>query len=189
MIEQVMKQRDVPALHWGDGPMQACEIDVKHCVFRCVPSWFSLPATAVRELRLAPDLVAVPGSHAALAGLCHVHSEFLPVLRLNVLLDDQPAVNSQDEKLLVISGSGRNWALLITDVVALESLETLVDPNAPVTNQQLAAVRGTATYRDQIVRVVDPGALYRHIQETLNSCWNDLVPSFSHSDETTRGQR
>ena len=183
MIEQATQRPNVLAPDRAGGA--ASEIDAKHCVFRCAGNWFSLPATAVRELRLAPERVAVPGSPAELAGLCHLRSEFLPVLRLNVLLGGPASGRSDDQKLLVIAGSSCNWALLITDVVALESLETLVDPSAPVTGRQSAAVRGTATFRDQIVRVIDPAALHRHIQETLDSCWNRLVPSLSQADSTT----
>lgn len=187
MIEQASKQPPTAITDRGEG--QAFDVDAKHCVFRCAGSWFSLPATAVRELRLAPEPVPVPGSHAALAGLCHARSEFMPVLRLNVLLDDGPPKDHEDQKLLVLTGSAGHWALLITEVVALEALETLVDPNVPVIGRPSAAVRGTASYGDQIVRVIDPGALQRHIQETLDSCWNNLVPSLSEPDETVGGQQ
>ena len=163
------------------------DLDTKHCVFRCAGSWFSVPATAVRELRLAPSRVSVPGAPAALAGVCHVRSEFLPVLRLNVLLGDT-ADGAGESQLLVLTGSSGHWALLVTEVVALESLETLADPSSPGTHRRpaamrSAAIRGTATYGDQIVQVIDPAALYRHVQDTLNRCWNDLIPSSSRAND------
>jgi chemotaxis signal transduction protein len=64
---------------------------VTHCVMRRGASWFAFPAEKVREVLFRPPLLAVPHSDPLLAGLCHVRSEFFPVLRLDALLVDDPA--------------------------------------------------------------------------------------------------
>ena len=76
----------------------------KHCVFRSGTSWFSLPAVSVREITIAPDLVPVPQCHASLAGLCHLRSEFIPVISLAALLDIDASVGSPIQNKLMVEG-------------------------------------------------------------------------------------
>lgn len=161
----------------------------KQCVFRVGSSWFSLLATAVREVTMAPDLVRVPGSHPALAGLCHVRNEFVPVVLLGPLLGDAADAQPAARKMLVLSGSAGNWALLVEEVVALESLETLIDPDARSSDVGASAVMGTATCRDQVVRVLDPNSLYRRAEELLRSCWTSLIQTLDDASAAHRGQQ
>lgn len=149
----------------------------KHCVFRCGNSWYSVPAVAVREISVAPKLVRVPDSHRSLAGLCHLRSEFVPVLSLGTLLDGEGLETAHDhDRLLVLSGSSV-WALLIVEAAALESLETIVTPEARMDDVRISAVLGTAMYRDQIVRVLNPNNLYRLAQQALEECWRRPQPA------------
>lgn len=161
----------------------------KHCIFRCDSSWFSLLATSVREVTIATDMVRVPGSHSALAGLCHVRSEFMPVLFLNSLLGDNRSERSKDRKLLVISGSGGPWALSVDEVIAIESLETLINPDDRFDDVRYAAVMGTATSHGQVVRVLDPNNLFRLAQDAMHGFWQDLVKPLNQSTTTTRSHR
>ena len=143
----------------------------KHCVFRCGTSWFSVPAVSVREISIAPGLVRVPDCHQSLAGLCHLRSEFVPVLSLGTLLGvDDTDISHSHDRLLLMGGSSQ-WALLIAEAAALESLETIVTPEARMDDTKLTAVMGTAMYRDQIVRVLNPNSLYRLAQQALEDLW------------------
>lgn len=143
----------------------------KHCLFRSGPSWFSVPAISVREISISPELVRVPDCHPALAGLCHLRSEFIPVLLLNSLLDIDTLVHSQPHnKLVVINGQG-GWALLIAEAAALESLETLVTPEARSDDLNQSAIMGTSMYRGQVVRVLDPTRVYQLAQRVLEQFW------------------
>lgn len=159
----------------------------KHCVFRVGSSWFSLLATAVREVTMAPDMVRAPGSHAALAGLCHARNEFIPVVQLAPLLGDAADRDAPAGKMLVLSGSAGNWALLIDEVIALESLETLVNPDARPGDIGSTTVIGTATCRSRVVRVLDPNSLYRRAEELLRSCWMSLMQPFDDASTAKRG--
>lgn len=156
----------------------------KHCVFRIGNNWFSLPATAIQEITPAADLVPVPGSHGALAGICHCRSEFIPVLRLESILGKSCGNHGETLKLLVIKNASGNWALLIDDVIALESLETLIYPEHR-DHAWHAAVLGTATCRDQVVRVLDPGGVFRIAQNELCESWNSLVAPHHKSRSKT----
>lgn len=177
MSTVTLPRRDItnPELETGD----------KHCVFRVGEGWFSIPATAVQEITLASEIVRVPGSHALLAGLCHVRSEFVPVLQLNALLQEAVIESDADQKLLVIEGTGGHWALLIDDVVALESLETLIHPDQRF-DGSASPILGTATCRDQIVRVLDPNGVFRLSQKSLLDSWAVFTESRHQPRSTAR---
>lgn len=158
----------------------------KHCIFRCDQSWFSLPAIAVREIAVAPDLVGVPNCHGSLAGLCHLRSEFIPVVSLPQLLSvESPETNELQSNLLVINGSSV-WAIRIAEAAALESLETLVSPDLRMDDMTPSPVTGTAMFRDQIVRVLDPVSVLRMAQQSLERGWQSTKVS-THVSQQPQG--
>ncbi len=144
----------------------------KHCVFRSGTSWYSVPAVAVREITIAPQLVSVPQSHASLAGLCHLRSEFIPVISLSSILEvDDQAIDQPNNKLMVLNGTSV-WALLIAEAAALESLETILAPESRLDDSHQSPVMGTAMFNEQILRVLDPNRLFRLAQQTLETSWH-----------------
>ena len=146
----------------------------KHCVFRSGTCWYSLPAVSVREITIAPQFVAVPHSHSSLAGLCHLRSEFVPVISLSSLLEiEDRQVSQPNNKLMVLNGASV-WALLIAEAAALESLETILAPESRMDDSHQSPVMGTAMFNDQILRVLDPNRLFRLAQQTLETTWNRL---------------
>ena len=166
--------------------------DDKHCVFRIGSAWFSIPAMAVREILPTSSIVSVPASHPSLAGVCHVRSEFIPVLRLAALLQESDEGTRENQKMLVIEGAGGRWALLMDEVVALESLETLIHPDyrPEVTHSPTprSPVLGTATCRNQIVRVLDPNGVFRLAQEFLLDSWQLLTETRRPTNSTARSE-
>jgi chemotaxis signal transduction protein len=145
----------------------------KHCVFRSGATWYSLPAISVREITIAPAMVNVPLSHRALAGLCHLRSEFIPVLLLSTLLEiEDQRITQSNNKLMVMNGTSSTWALLIAEAAALESLETIMSPESRLDDSHQSPVMGTAMFHDQIVRVLDPNRLFRLAQQMLDSTWS-----------------
>lgn len=161
----------------------------KHCVFRCDRSWFSLPAISVREITIAPELVRVPNCHRSLAGLCHLRSEFIPVLSLTQLISAEDTQSTESHgKLLVINGSSV-WAMQIAEAAALESLETLVAPEARMDDLQPTPVTGTAMFREHIVRVLDPMIIYQMAQQSLQSLWRAAANPIRHIHQEQGSQR
>lgn len=154
----------------------------KHCVFRSGVSWFSLPAVSVREITIAPDLVRVPQCHPSLLGLCHLRSEFIPVISLTSLLDVDGSQSPAQNKLMVINGNCV-WSLLIAEAASLESLETIVAPEARMDDVMQSPVMGTAMYRDKIVRVLDPVSIFRLAQQALEGVWNGAQPLHPHAPQ------
>lgn len=143
----------------------------KQFVFRTGALWFSVPATAVREVTIAPQWVSVPGCHPSLQGLCHLRSEFIPVIALQQLLDlDGIAANERQDKLIIFGGR-ISWAIPVIEAAALESLETLITPELRQEDAHPNLIMGTAIFRDQIVRVLDANAILRLAQKSLEESW------------------
>ncbi len=143
----------------------------KHCVFRSDDHWYSVPAVSIREIVTAPSVMPVPECHEALAGLCHLRSDFVPVLSLRALLESgRPGSADPQDNLLVFSH--RNpWALLISGSAGLESVETIVsqESSLPHTNNP---VIGTAMSQDRVVRVLNPNTLLKKARLALESFWS-----------------
>lgn len=161
----------------------------KHCIFRYDQSWFSLPAISVREIVIAPDLVGVPNCDKALAGLCHLRSEFVPVISLTQLLGAGANQSAGAHGNLMVINSGSVWAMLIDEAAALESLETLVTPDNRIDDMDPTPVTGTAMFRDQIVRVLDPNVVFRMARESLEDYWRGAPNSVRDSHREQGSQR
>ena len=143
----------------------------KHCVFRSGDCWFAVPAVAVRQIAIAPELVRVPHCHRALIGLGRLRGEFVPVVALGTLLEMAQANDlSEPDCLLVFEGSCV-WSLLISESAALESLEIIVSQEAPGENTSNVVI-GTAMYKDRIVRVLNPNSLLAIAQHAFDQHWN-----------------
>ncbi len=152
-------------------PLSALSASDKHCIFRSGETWFSVPAISVREIAIAPEMVRVPNCHPALGGLCHLRSEFVPIVVLNALLDiDCSSVAQPHNKLMVFHGHNV-WALLIAETAALQSSETLITPETRNDDAHPFAIMGTSMYRNQIVRVLDPSRVFRLAQQVIEDFW------------------
>lgn len=145
----------------------------KYCVFRQGGSFFGLPATCVLEVAEDPGVSSVPGSDSVLAGLCHLRNEFLAVLDLRALAGENE--NDLDEQqLLVISGSNGPWAVLVDRVVGLESLEVSISQDIHSADDWSAAMIGSATLRNQVIRILEPSRVYRLADTILRHSWTKM---------------
>lgn len=144
------------------------EVGDKYCIASCGETWFAFPAVVVREVAVRPRVVPVPQSNRVLSGLCHLRNEFLPVLRASVLLGLDDTVES-DERMIVMTGVDGPWGLLVDSVAALEPLEISYVHDWESADAWSSSMTGTASYRDQIVQVLDPEVLHRFIVDQLKS--------------------
>ena len=158
------------------------ELSAKHCIFRSGTGFFALTATSVREVSMAPPLVRIPHAPDSLSGLCHIRSEFVPVIHLASVVGNQQTageIQRTSKQLLVLTSSVGPWALLIDQVLAIESVETHVDPTHQNTGHRneghLAPILGTASYASHVVRVLNPTALHRVVAQSLDSQWSSLA--------------
>lgn len=158
------------------------ELGNKHCIFQCGESNNAISATSVREVTQAPTLVPVPRCPPALAGLCHIRSEFIPVVYLPPLVGDRESSSRGSRQLLVLSSTIGPWALMIDRVLAIDTIETHVDADHR-TEGQRSALLGTATYKSTVVRVLDPQALHQLVQQSRHQQWDPAADQ----QPTTRG--
>ena len=153
----------------ADDPSTASSETVQHFLFRCSESWFAVPATSVRELTIAPEIVSVPGCHDALSGLCRQQSEFIPVIALDALLDFD-AVDANEEMNQLLTLSGQNvWAFRINEAAGLETLDTVASPEPTGGDMSSYGIVGTAKLGERFVKVLNPDQLYQRTDEVLKS--------------------
>ncbi len=160
----------------------------KHFLFRCGQAWFSVPAIAVREVTITPEVVSVPGCHPAIEGLCRQQSEFIPVISLAALLDLETTDTMHDHNQLMTLCGNNVWAIRIAEALALESLETLSSPEIRQDDSASSPIIGTAVQGDQIVRVLNPERLYQLTNQALEIQWSGR-PTASHPAFATSGDQ
>ena len=171
---------------------QPCE---SYCVLRVGASWFALPALAVREICPAGKPVRLPDSPALLAGIVHLRNEFLAVVRLDDLAGEGEGETQPERQLLVLSGPNSPWAVLVDEVAALAPLEVSVDGEAKTPDSWAAVVLGSATFRERVVRALDPNRLHRLAEQELSREWDRLgtpsvvVPARSALEGVDPGRR
>jgi chemotaxis signal transduction protein len=140
----------------------------KYCVVRARGEGFAVPASAVREVLSDVTLVPLPHISSLLAGVCHVRSEFLPVIRLSALFDPTAADSQASNHVVIVQGHNGPWALLVDEALALTALEPSLSIEPPSGGDAGPdAVIGTATFGDRIVRVLDVSATYRWAEKQL----------------------
>ena len=147
------------------------ETSSKHCIFQYGNSLFAILATAIREITHAPLLVRVPQSPSSLGGVCHLRSEFVPVIQLGPLLGAGDFQATPSAQLLILDSALGAWALMIDRAIAIETIEAHVD-TVPRDDGQRSAVLGTATYQAEIVRVLDPQALLQLVHQSGHRQWD-----------------
>ncbi len=124
-----------------------------HCIFRHGGAWLAFPATSIRQVMACPQMVSVPRTPATIIGLCHVRSEFIPVLTLDALICERS--RSDDGILLIIDDSDGPWGVLVEEVSALKRLEVSDAPES-ASGSVTSAVTGWATLGDVVIQVLDP---------------------------------
>ncbi|MDP6719729.1 MAG: chemotaxis protein CheW [Pirellulaceae bacterium] len=161
--------------------MNATRLDEtdRYCVFRHGGSLFALPATCVLEVAENPGISSVPGSDAVLAGLCHLRNEFLPVLDLSAMAGEN-GDDLDEQQLLVISGSNGPWAVLVDRVIGLESLEVSISQDIRSADDWSAAMIGSATLRNQVIRILEPCRVYRLADSILRHSWANVSREKMH---------
>lgn len=111
------------------------------------------------------------------------------MLSLHHLLQlDDVAFRSEGSSLLVLEGR-TTWAVQIDEAAAITSLETIVAPDSRSDLAGTAPVRGTATFGDKIVRVLDPIGLYQAAQKAVHDFWKDADQQTQSTPHVIRENR
>jgi len=132
--------------------------NISYCIFRTGLTWQAFPAADVREVMPRPQLVCVPHSPLAFAGLCHVRSEFVPVVNLKRMLNES---DMQDEQvLLILEDTDGPWGVLVDEVIALQRLEVSDAPES-FEEDHSSLVVGWGIHDDAVIQILDHRRLRR----------------------------
>ncbi len=140
-----------------------------HCVFRRASSWLALPAVIVREVIPRVEPVFVPGMPDAFAGLCHVRSEFVPVVNLSTVLPETEM--ARNEIMLVLDDMDGPWAVFVDEVTSLRALEVSDAPETDAT-ETASVVIGWATDGDTVIQVLDQSRIRQFAEGQLAAFWH-----------------
>ena len=143
----------------------------KYCVFRHGGSVFALPANSVVEVSGSPVMVPIPDSDPVLAGVAHLRNEFLPVIELLALAGEPGADEAVERQLLVVKGTNGPWALLIDRVLGLDFLDISNNHDVYQADDWTSAVVGSATFRTEVTRILEPRTLYQLAESVLQRSW------------------
>ena len=135
----------------------------KYCVFESNQNWFSFPSLNIRCVIPRPAITPLPHSDPVVVGLSHVQNEFLPVVSLRSLLDLQYEATNSEQQLMIFSGAQSPWGLLIDRATDLTTLEVSISALADGNDDWSKVVTGSATYKNQVLQVLDTDAIYRYV--------------------------
>lgn len=156
-----------------------------HCVFRRGSSWFALPAMVMREALLRPDMVFVPGTPKMFLGLCHVRSEFVPVLNLDAVQSEYG--HSSEQIMLILDDVDGPWAILVDEVSSLQTLEISDAPETDVFDIRCTIV-GWATSDETVIQILDPSRIRQFAEDELSKIQESpevLKESFADAAKTS----
>lgn len=152
-----------------------------HFVFELGGALYGISALAVREVALPHQLVDVPVTTDAVAGICHFRNELLPVLNLQSLTDSFATRKSTGRQLLVISGTSGDCAIRIDRAIGIDSLDIASTTDAQWNDTWSNVLIGTASHTEGVVRVLDVDAVYRETRDQLHHLWARKTEAVDHS--------
>lgn len=142
-----------------------------YCVFQAEDTLWAIAAASVREIADTAPIVVVPGAPSEVVGVCHIRMEFVPVLCLPGLLGEAGGDQRTAEFLLILDGGEGPWALPIQRALSLHTLEIAVGEAAMDGHLRSSGILGTASFRDEVLRIVDASWLYRRAHDVIESHW------------------
>jgi chemotaxis signal transduction protein len=100
----------------------------------------------------------------------------VPVISLRALaqINYEQEPDSQNQ-LLTLPGPPGPWGVLIDQVVSLAPLEVSISSFSNANDQWSKVLSGSASYRNQVVQILDAKALYQYADSMLKRFWNNGV--------------
>ncbi|MEM7455696.1 MAG: chemotaxis protein CheW [Planctomycetota bacterium] len=143
----------------------------RFCVFRSGTGWFGLPALSIAQVTTRPQLTPVPGSDSALAGLARVRNEFVPAFSFASITMFDEAMTCSEDQLVVINSVAGSWGLLVDQTIDVVALETSLSALANQEDHWSRVSAGSASYKDQVLQVLEPDSLLQYAVSRLEAFW------------------
>ncbi|MDX1605566.1 MAG: chemotaxis protein CheW [Candidatus Competibacterales bacterium] len=87
--------------------------------FRVCDRYFMAALGDVGEIVPVPPLTRVPGVRSWLLGIANLRGTILTVVDLNDFISDQPTVRTRSCGVLVVTGGGWRYGLLVDEVIGM----------------------------------------------------------------------
>lgn len=144
----------------------------RFCIFRSGNDWFGIPALAVRSIIPRPELMETPHCDPTLQGICHVQNEFIAVVSFQAIDQVQYDIApGSEQQLMILNGPQGPWGMLIDQAITLAELETSISTLGGAQDRWSKVIKGSASYENQVLQVLDANALYRYAAGILESFW------------------
>jgi chemotaxis signal transduction protein len=147
--------------------------NIRYCVFRNDLSWFAVPSLEVREVMNRPETVFIPGTPDLFIGLCHVRSEFIPVLNLKSVLAEPS--ESNEKILIILDDPDGVWGFLADEVASLQDLDISDAPEADCLEGHCTVI-GWATSGDVVIQILDSSRIRQLAEQELAVMWQSTHP-------------
>ena len=148
----------------------------RYCIFQCHNQWYGISALDVQGVSPRPEIRSVPNSDPVLSGISHLHNNFVPVISLRALAQINYEHDSQSQQqLLTLPGPPGPWGVLIDQVISLAPLEVSISSFSNANDQWSKVLSGSASYRNQVVQILDAKALYQYADSMLTRFWDNSV--------------
>jgi chemotaxis signal transduction protein len=121
--------------------------------FRAPSGQYALPIDRVTEVRSSTDLTPLPTPRDGVAGLLRRGEDAVTVLSV---------LGSPGDHVIVLDEDGLTFGLLVSEVTGVQTVGE-GDVGPPPTGQRDATVAGVLA-GEQLVLVLDPGALREHLR-------------------------
>jgi chemotaxis signal transduction protein len=144
----------------------------RYCIFQCHEQWYGISALDVQGVSPRPEIRNVPNSDPVLSGVSHLHNNFVPVVSLRALAQINYEQDSESQQqLLTLPGPTGPWGVLIDQVISLAPLEVSISSFSNASDQWSKVLSGSASYRNQVVQILDAKALYQYASSMLERFW------------------
>ena len=148
----------------------------RYCIFQCHSQCYGISALDVQGVSPRPQIRSVPNSDPVLSGISHVHNNFLPVVSLRALAQISYEHDSESQQqLLTLPGPQGPWGILIDQVISLAPLEVSISNFSNANDQWSKVLAGSASYRNEVVQILDAKSLYQYASSMLGRFWQHSV--------------
>lgn len=148
----------------------------RYCIFQNENELSAINALNVRHIVDSYEITPVPVCDPCLYGLTQARSEIIPVFRWKSLMRmDMAAVNEDAGHLIILENNSGPWAFTVDRVIDLVDLEIGGHQVSERSHGWKKVMMGNASYKNQIVQVMDTNQLFQYIEGLLNAYWDNAT--------------
>jgi len=134
-------------------------VGLRACVFTVGAEAFAFEVRHVREVVVLEELTAVPGAPPQVLGVANLRGDVLPIVDAGPLLGVARRRGDRRLRTLVVVGAGAQVAILIDDVLGLETFGEIVEAGDVAEKPYAACVLGRMRRGDGFVTLLDVDAV------------------------------